>query len=79
MLLVILGLKIKPSSMNENGVIDIHIKNLKHYFGDFDIDVLSYNLTTGKEEWKHITAFAQTSPKAKVMKITDEESGKVLW
>jgi len=71
-------IKIKPNSMNENGAIDIHIKDLKHYFGDFDIDVLSYNTETNKEEWKPITAFAETSPKAKVMKITDEESGKSI-
>jgi ribonucleotide reductase alpha subunit len=42
------------------------------------IEVLSYNIETGKEEWAPITAFAQTSPKAKVMKITDEESGKSI-
>ena len=42
------------------------------------IEVLSYNTETGKEEWKPITAFAETSPKAKVMKITDEESGKSI-
>jgi ribonucleoside-diphosphate reductase alpha chain len=42
------------------------------------IEVLSYNIETGEQEWKPITAFAQTSPKAKVMKITDEESGKSI-
>jgi ribonucleoside-diphosphate reductase alpha chain len=42
------------------------------------IEVLSYNTETGKEEWAPITAFTQTSPKAKVMKITDEESGKSI-
>jgi ribonucleoside-diphosphate reductase alpha chain len=40
------------------------------------IEVLSYNTETNKEEWKPITAFAETSPKSKVMKITDEETGK---
>ena len=38
------------------------------------IKVLSYNIKTGKEEWKPITAFDETSPKAKVMRITDEIS-----
>jgi ribonucleotide reductase alpha subunit len=42
------------------------------------IEVLSYNIETGEEEWKPITAFAETSPKAKVMKITDEETGKSI-
>jgi intein/homing endonuclease len=42
------------------------------------IEVLSYNTETGKEEWAPITAFAQTSTKSKVMKITDEESGKSI-
>ena len=42
------------------------------------IEVLSYNTETNKQEWRPITAFAETSPKAKVMKITDEESGKSI-
>jgi ribonucleoside-diphosphate reductase alpha chain len=42
------------------------------------IEVLSYNTKTNQQEWKHITAFAETSPKAKVMKITDEETGKSI-
>ena len=42
------------------------------------IEVLSYNTETNQQEWKPITAFAETSPKAKVMKITDEESGKSI-
>ena len=42
------------------------------------IEVLSYNIESNQEEWKPITAFAETSPKAKVMRITDEESGKSI-
>jgi ribonucleoside-diphosphate reductase alpha chain len=42
------------------------------------IEVLSYNIETGEKKWAPITAFAQTSPKAKVMRITDEESGKSI-
>jgi ribonucleotide reductase alpha subunit len=42
------------------------------------IEVLSYNTETNQQEWKPITDFAETSPKAKVMKITDEESGKSI-
>jgi ribonucleotide reductase alpha subunit len=33
------------------------------------VEVLSYNFQSNQEEWAPITAFAQTSPKAKVMKI----------
>jgi len=42
------------------------------------IEVLSYNTETNQQEWAPITAFAETSPKAKVMRITDEESGKSI-
>ena len=40
--------------------------------------VLSYDPNIEMTVTKPITAFAQTSPKAKVMKITDEESGKSI-
>ena len=59
----------------------ISIKNLDGYIADpnyKDLKVLSYNTETNQQEWKPITAFAETSPKAKVMKITDEESGKSI-
>ena len=59
----------------------ISIKNLDGYIDDpnyKDLKVLSYNTQSNKQEWKLITAFAETSPKAKVMKITDEESGKSI-
>jgi intein/homing endonuclease len=42
------------------------------------IKVLSYNIQSNQEEWNPITAFAETSPKAKVIRITDEESGKSI-
>lgn len=42
------------------------------------IEVISYNIQSNQEEWKPITAFGETSSKAKVMKITDEESGKSI-
>lgn len=38
------------------------------------IEVLSYDFITNKKKWSSVTAFAETSSKAKVMKITDEES-----
>ena len=42
------------------------------------IEVLSYDIETGEKKWAPITDFAETSPKAKVMRITDEESGKSI-
>ena len=42
------------------------------------IEVLSYNTETNQQEWKPVTAFAETSPKSKVMKITDEETCKSI-
>jgi ribonucleoside-diphosphate reductase alpha chain len=58
----------------------ISIKNLGGYIDDYykDLKVLSYNTQSNQEEWKPITAFAETSPKAKVMKIIDEETGKSI-
>ena len=50
----------------DNGVKIENIKVASHIFEN--------NFLTTKP----ITAFAQTSPKAKVMKITDEESGKSI-
>ena len=42
------------------------------------IEVISYNIESNEHQWAPITAFAETSPAAKVMKITDEESGKSI-
>ena len=47
------------------------------------VEVLSCNMDPREDpsnavDFNKITAFAQTSPKAKVMKITDEESGKSI-
>ena len=39
-----------------------------------NVRVLSYNTETDKKEWAKITNFAQTSPSAKVMKITFDNS-----
>ena len=59
----------------------IEIKNLWDYlnYSKFsDIKVQSYNIETNQKEWKPIIAYAETSPKAKVMRITDEETGKSI-
>ena len=44
------------------------------------VEVLSMDIDSANREidYHQITAFAQTSSKAKVMKITDEESGKSI-
>lgn len=59
----------------------IEIQNLGDYL-DYpkisDVKVFSCDIVTGEKQWAPITAFAQTSPKAKVMRITDEESGKSI-
>ncbi len=58
---------------------DFYIKQCKESPNEVpQIEVLSYNTQSNHQEWKPITAFAKTSPKAKVMKITDEESGKSI-
>lgn len=59
----------------------ISIKNLDGYIDDpnyKDLKVLSYDIETGEQKWAPIIAFVETSPKAKVMRITDEESGKSI-
>jgi ribonucleoside-diphosphate reductase alpha chain len=70
--------------------IEISIEDLENYISDRvctiaclcedvpQIEVLSYNTQSNQQEWKPITAFAETSPKAKVIKITDKESGKSI-
>jgi ribonucleoside-diphosphate reductase alpha chain len=62
--------------------LDIEIQQLEQILKEdvsFDrIEVLSYDIETGEKKWAPITDFAETSPKAKVMKITDEESGKSI-
>lgn len=48
----------------------IQIQNLGEYL-DEGVDVLSYDLETNVVRHAKVTAFAQTSPKAKVLKVTD--------
>ena len=60
---------------------EIKIKDLDEYVNNLfvkNLEVLSYDIETGENKWAPITAFAETSPKAKVIKITDEESGKSI-
>jgi ribonucleoside-diphosphate reductase alpha chain len=66
-------------SSKDFGLMDLEIKDLKPYLDKHkDLSVLSNNLENGKNEFKKIKAFAQTSPKAKVLKITDDKTGKSI-
>ncbi len=66
-------------SSQDFGIIDTEIKELENYLLKHnDLQVLSYNTETNQKEFKKIEAFAQTSPKSKVMKITDEKTGKFI-
>ena len=69
-------------------IIEDRIYNITHYCADglreYDdtvappLQVLSYDFEKGEDVWRNITAFAETSPNAKVMRITDEKSGNSL-
>ena len=59
----------------------IEIENLGDYLNSEkfeNISVLSYDTESKQNKFSPIKAFAQTSPKEKVMKITDEETGKFI-
>lgn len=43
-----------------------------------DWEIWSYDTDSKIGEWKPVTDFAMTNPKAKLMKITDEETGKSI-
>jgi len=64
-----LCLKGDTKVVTKNGVKEIKDIKVNDY-------VKSYNTETGKIEYKKVTASAMTSPKSKVMKITDTETGK---
>lgn len=49
-----------------------------HLGGYKTLEIKSFNTETGTVEYKPIVASAKTSPKAKVMKITDEATGKSI-
>lgn len=51
---------------------------IKELVGRKGVEVLSYNITTKQSEFKPVTAAMQTKPSAKVLRITDTETGKQL-
>jgi ribonucleoside-diphosphate reductase alpha chain len=61
----------------DGSIQDIRIDQLST-FGDEPLKVWSRNNKKGVSEFKTIQAFAQTSPKAKVLRLTDTETGKSL-
>jgi len=63
--------KVQIKNQTKDGIKEI--KDVK--VGDF---VKSYNTKTKKIEYKKVTASAMTNPKTKVMKITDEKTGKYI-
>ena len=77
--LCVSGETIITISSSDFGIMEIQIKDLGLYLEKHsDLKVLSKNLDTNENEFKKIQAFAQTSPKAKVLKITDEKTGKSI-
>jgi intein/homing endonuclease len=61
----------------DGSIEDIRIDQLST-FGNEPLKVWSRNNKKGISEFKTIQAFAQTSPKAKVLRLTDTETGKSL-
>lgn len=69
-----------PVQATVNGnAVSITLEELdKEYQKGSDITVLSYNLDTQQPEYKAVTDSAMTSPAAKVMRITDDATGKSI-
>ena len=47
-------------------------------YDNIGVEIWSFNIETQLGEWKLVTDKAMTNPKAKLMKITDEETGKFI-
>ena len=65
-----------------SGIIDVSMDYLNNYLGkNDDVEnwkVWSYNIQTKLGEWKKITKSAQTSLSSKIMRITDNNTGKTI-
>ena len=88
------GLKVKASQLcltgdtrikiygDVSGMIDVSMDCLNNYLGkNDDVEnwkVWSFDIVSGLGEWMKITNSAQMSISAKVMKITDVDSGKSI-
>jgi ribonucleoside-diphosphate reductase alpha chain len=86
-----LGLEVKASNLCMTGdtMIKILGKNMGMYHCRLDVfveelaaldewQVWSFNIETFEGEWKKVTDWAMTNPNAKIVKITDEETGKSI-
>lgn len=75
-------IKIKINNLETESNIDaviefIKILKLKNK-SDIIIETLSFNVNTNVNEWKKIINSALMNPKAKILKITDEQTGKFI-
>lgn len=69
----------KISIKYDNIKTDIDIEQLDHYMDQYqEVLVKSKNIDTGEDCYEKITDFAMTNASSKVMKITDEETGKSI-
>lgn len=57
----------------DGSVHDVRMDSLQN---ERDISILSRNIKKGTTEFKKVLAWAETRPKAKVMRITDDSTGK---
>lgn len=65
-----------------SGIVDVSMDCLNNYLGkNDDVEnwkIWSYNIELNIGEWKKITKSAQTSISSKLIKITDNETGKFI-
>lgn len=57
---------------------NIEIQRLVELVSVGPVKVLSYDIETGREKWKYITAIGKTSPQAEVVKLTFNETKSLV-
>lgn len=62
--------------LNDTPKFRVRLDDLPNYVNTADVRVLSHNTNTGIDEYKKVTAAAMTKSNAKLMKVTDIDSGK---
>jgi ribonucleotide reductase alpha subunit len=58
----------------DEGVLYTKIQDLDQYLERGRVEILSYNYSKKQNEWKPITAFAQTNPNAEVVELTNKNN-----